>query len=87
MPHIIIHADKPDAAIEVLQVKAHIKLNSEIFKSPRGKKMVQEIADKLSKVVTEYFEEYSEDILSNHEHNLYKHPEERYIKIKLGEQW
>jgi hypothetical protein len=70
MPHISIIACDMDRQMQMLNIHAEVKFKSETYWSPKGRIMLQELEEKLQKVVEEYFDSLSSEIYTNHEWNI-----------------
>jgi len=72
MPHITVTGEDTKRQIKMISIHAEVDFSREVFSSPKGRIKLNEIKDKIQKLVEEYFDAVESDIHSNHEWNLKK---------------
>ncbi|MGN6604538.1 MAG: hypothetical protein ACTHK8_18915 [Ginsengibacter sp.] len=70
MPHILIQGYDRNRNVQQFDIHAAIHFSHDYYHSEKARVKLDEIKQKLEKVVAEYFDDFSSDNFSNHDWNL-----------------
>jgi hypothetical protein len=74
MPHIFIKGCDATKIIRSINVHISVDFSPEFYKGGKGwKSKMDEMEEKISSIISEYFPDYSVEQISNHEYNLKKY--------------
>ena len=69
MPHIAISAYDENKNIKQMNIHLDIQFKREYFHTPKAMLKMDELQNRLEKLIGEYFDEYESETYSNHEWN------------------
>lgn len=72
MPHIIVDGCDMTRNIERIYLHAEVDFSEKYFHTPAANLKMQELMEKLEKVIAEYFNSVESDIYNNYEYNVGK---------------
>lgn len=72
MPHILLDGYNENSNIKQMNMHVNIQFSPAYFNSIKCDPKLNEVVEKLSQVIAEYFPDHSVEVLSNHDYNTLK---------------